>query len=346
MAKYFALFLSVLFFIGCSSDEDNQRFLPMASGEGGDLIVWVKQDMWKGKLGDTIREKLRKTQYGLPQSEPIFNVQHTTDKSFSKVYKSFGNILIFEIDPSRVTGPKMDIQKNVWARHQLIVRIKAKNEEGLIKKFNEESQNLIDYFEAKSLDRLYHKNKSAGSEELNKRIDSLLNIEITTMKGMYFARSNKDFVWLRLERERERGGFKHQISQGVLVFKYPYTSSDQLQPTNIIKKADSALKATIPGPVENSYMDIDMRFVSPRAEEINFRDHFATEIRGLWRTEGYLMGGPFVMLTILNEKKDEIVTAYGYAYAPEFDKREYLREVEAVIKSIRFKEKKKKKEES
>jgi hypothetical protein len=31
-----------------------------------------------------------------------------------------------------------------------------------------------------------------------------------------------------------------------------------------------------------------------------------------------------------------VVTAEGYVFAPKFDKREYLREVEAVVKSMEF----------
>ncbi|MGB0422703.1 MAG: DUF4837 family protein [Flavobacteriales bacterium] len=33
-----------------------------------------------------------------------------------------------------------------------------------------------------------------------------------------------------------------------------------------------------------------------------------------------------------------MVTVDGYAYAPYFDKREYIREVEAIVNTIRFSE--------
>jgi hypothetical protein len=38
----------------------------------------------------------------------------------------------------------------------------------------------------------------------------------------------------------------------------------------------------------------------------------------------------------LNPNTNELITIDGYAYAPYFDKREYIREVEAIIKTIRF----------
>ena len=46
------------------------------------------------------------------------------------------------------------------------------------------------------------------------------------------------------------------------------------------------------------------------------------------------MGGPFYSLTTYDERSGELVTVEGYAYAPFFDKREYMREVEAIVRSL------------
>jgi len=52
--------------------------------------------------------------------------------------------------------------------------------------------------------------------------------------------------------------------------------------------------------------------------------------------ENDFMGGPFFSMTMYDEPNQRIVTVEGYAYAPYFDKREYIREVEAVVKSLKF----------
>jgi hypothetical protein len=65
-----------------------------------------------------------------------------------------------------------------------------------------------------------------------------------------------------------------------------------------------------------------------------FNGGFASELRGLWRIEGDYMGGPFYSLTAYDERSGELVTVEGYAYAPFFDKREYMREVEAIVRSL------------
>ena len=50
------------------------------------------------------------------------------------------------------------------------------------------------------------------------------------------------------------------------------------------------------------------------------------------------MGGGFIYLACLDEKRDRVVGAFGYVFAPGFDKREYVREVEAIVKSLKFQE--------
>ena len=47
------------------------------------------------------------------------------------------------------------------------------------------------------------------------------------------------------------------------------------------------------------------------------------------------MGGPFISLSTLNETKDKIICIEGQVFAPKFDKREYLREMEAVLYSFK-----------
>jgi len=43
------------------------------------------------------------------------------------------------------------------------------------------------------------------------------------------------------------------------------------------------------------------------------------------------MGGPYISYSWLNGRKDTIITAEGYVYAPNFEKQNYLRELEAII---------------
>ena len=48
------------------------------------------------------------------------------------------------------------------------------------------------------------------------------------------------------------------------------------------------------------------------------------------------MAGPFVSYTIVNPTHDKLITAEGFVYYPNKEKRDYLRQLEAMIYSIRF----------
>ena len=46
------------------------------------------------------------------------------------------------------------------------------------------------------------------------------------------------------------------------------------------------------------------------------------------------MGGPFYSFTTLTADGSSCITVDGFVYAPQESKRDYLREVEAIVKSI------------
>ena len=75
----------------------------------------------------------------------------------------------------------------------------------------------------------------------------------------------------------------------------------------------------------------------PEGRVFDYKGHKAVEIRGLWIYEGEVFvggGGPFVQYSILNEATNKITTVCGYVYGPKFDKREYIREIDAVLNTI------------
>ena len=72
------------------------------------------------------------------------------------------------------------------------------------------------------------------------------------------------------------------------------------------------------------------------AQSFRLNGNYTVEIRGLWRVEGDFMGGPFVSLSSLDLARNRVVTAEGFLYSPKYDKRDYLRQLEAVIYSLTF----------
>ena len=72
----------------------------------------------------------------------------------------------------------------------------------------------------------------------------------------------------------------------------------------------------------------------PWAEKRQIRYHEGLELRGLWASVRDKMGGPFYSFTQISPDSVSCITVDGFVYAPQEKKRDYLREVEAVVRSL------------
>ena len=60
------------------------------------------------------------------------------------------------------------------------------------------------------------------------------------------------------------------------------------------------------------------------------------ELRGLWNVKGDFMGGPFVSYAILDTNHNKILYLEGFVYAPKYNKRNYIKRLEAILLSLKF----------
>ncbi len=332
--KSFVFTVLAMLFVSCGDEDDGKRFLPTPSGQPGEVVIKCSKGFWASNYGDTLQRMLKTPVHGLPQRESLFDLHHATDNTFSRVFKTFGNILILEVDEGRFTKPELKVERNVWAQRQAVVRLTASSRKELGESLMENMDKIIEILNKAEANRIAKKHKDLGSEKTNQKINELLGIKLYTPKDAYLAHEDSNAVWIRVERTKREGGVEHQISQGILLLKTPYTSLEQLNDYAIYNLLDSALQELIPGPVDDSYMKIDEVNMDVRFEQVNYRGKYALEMTGLWRMHGYMMGGPWYALHIVDDENNRLISAFGYVYAPQFSKREYRREVEAVINSI------------
>jgi hypothetical protein len=125
------------------------------------------------------------------------------------------------------------------------------------------------------------------------------------------------------------------MSQGIMIYTQPYKSKSQFNADRILDRRDSVTKKFVPGPIDGSYMSTE-RMYRPYTRDITFNDEYAVEVRGLWDTENYQMGGPFLNITTYDKKNDRLVTMDGFVYHPNKPKRNYLMQLDGVIHSVKF----------
>lgn len=321
--------IGVFFFNSC---EEKSTFKPGYAGSFGELIVVIPDNLWKTELGDTLYEVLGAYQYGFPQNERQFTIIQVTPQKFKSVLRTHRNVCIVQID-SNATKPIV-LNKGKWANGQVVVTLSARTYDSLFEVLKKHGSRAGEIFKQAEINRHYKRNLKFGSSEINKEIERTRKFKMTTQKDVYLEKNDSNVTWIRLERERPKGGFKHQISQGILTFSLPYTDKMNFLDTNIYQIVDSVFKQHLHGPGPDQHMRLNFRYIEPLGKEVNFKDAFAKEYRGLWRMQGNAMGGPMYLLVFLDEVNARVVYSFGYVFAPQFEKREYLREVEGMIQSI------------
>ena len=181
---------------------------------------------------------------------------------------------------------------------QLVIKLKASSRDEIVDLINENANQITRVVQTKELNRLGAKYKTHSNKKIQKIFLKNLGIQASIPKEAVLANSDTNHAWIRIERKKLKGGYKHQISQGLLVFKYPYVAKQQFLDSELFKMRDAQLKKYIPGPSDGSYMTTEYRYYPPVTKDIDYNGHFAKEIHGLWRMEGDFMGGPMVSVFV------------------------------------------------
>ena len=310
--RIYTLFIILVFF---SCSESKESLLPGSSGNINNISVVINDDLWDGIVGEVIRESLSRPIYGLPQIEPVFSLNHIPSKIFSGFVTKSRTIL--KIDISEKEG--LFSFKNSYASPQRIIQITAKTPEKIISIIKE---NLNSIFSS-----LYFSEIKEKQRRISKNLNQTKSVFETTGVSLRFpsayrvAKVDSNFVWIR--RDIETGSVNLFISR-------------QSNKTNksIIEIRDSISKRYIPGPTENSFMATDLMY-KPNTQEIYIGDKQVSETRGLWEVSGQFMAGPFLNYMIEIDEGETIVLD-GFVYSPGTNKRNYIFELEAIIRSVRF----------
>ena len=108
----------------------------------------------------------------------------------------------------------------------------------------------------------------------------------------------------------------------------------------IVDRVNEELEKFIPGPRNGSYMALDTE-IPYTFVQYKYNGHYAVSVRGLWTVVNDFMAGPFVLNVVLDEEHQRVIYMMGYVYYPNEEKRDMLKQVEAILNTmvIDFKEK-------
>ena len=353
---------SAVVFSACNSDTRERPVTKggidtYAYGKVNQLLVVADSSLWNGPVGDTFFYYFAGPYILTPQPESIFDIIHFTPKAFAarSSRQEFRMILLLADmnNPDEATarmikndlgaqkleqirrdkGCAVVVGKNKWAKNQTIFYVAGFGEDKLAdciaqhfpavaKRINDEDRVIIDA-------TVYQADQNY---DLNAEVLGLLGIEMRIPGDFKKAKNNTalDAIWLRRD--------VRDAHIGLIVHKRPYTNKKQLTKEGM-KEIINELGTLISSWVVDSKMQVDDKNLPMFLETTSLSNKYVAVGRGIWEMDNDFKGGPFVCYEILDEKNGQLYVLYGYVFAPGEDKRNYLQEVEHIIKTAKIAEK-------
>ncbi len=312
---------------GCGSSR-RKALLPTISGKAGEVIVVVGKGEWEGSVGIELRELLAGDCPFLPQKEPLYTLVNITPSTFTNIFQIHRNILIVSLS-SEVTEPGVVVRNDVWAQPQCVIAVNAVDADSAAELIRENGVRILHTLEQAERDRIIENSKKYEERSLAPVVTALAGGSPHFPTGYVLKKRTEDFIWIAYQTT--------YTNQGIFVYKCPVTGQDDLSVENIVARRNEVMKENVPGMFENTYMttsDITM----PGLEYIRYRGRDFAEVRGYWEVHNDFMGGPFVSHSFYSPDGKDIITIEGFVYAPKYDKRHYLRQVEAILYSFEWKD--------
>ena len=319
--KKFLFVLAVLALISCD-DKPNKRVLTRSSGGLNNLTVVMPNELWQGQIGETIRQKLAGTVEGLPQIEPLFDINQMPKEAFTGFMRKQRTFL--EIEKANDTSIK--ILTNPYAKPQTGIVLKGPDEAAISALIKRDSAKIVSTFKATEVKEKQRRINISLKED--EKLKKNFGISLKFPSAYRYAKTDKDFFWIR--KDLKSG------DMDITVYQVPLSVIDKDTNTiaAIIKMRDS-----ISG--DGILTDEGTRFrtepsYAPYLKTTTIDGHKAWETKGTWDIDGRFMAGPFVNYAIRDEKHDRYLVLEGFVFKPSVGKRDNMFELESILKSVSF----------
>ncbi len=330
MKKYISILTVILMACFMSSCDKNRsaRKDRSVGGTAEILVVTQNDEIWNGRIGDSIRHFFLAPLYGLPQPEAQNELAHINLGGFSDMFKKHKCIIEAFIDPS-VEKAFAETSENSWAAPQRYVKITAPNSESWVTLFDNQKELYKLWFDKVERERILNVFRPTADQTIGDAIAKKMGFTMTIPQGFYIAKNEPDFMWLRKELERS--------SADILIYQIPYKDTAQFSTNSLVAMRNMMLQKYVPGPSDSSYMSTETEFVPPMVQYVSdFPAGYAMEMRGMWKVEHDFMGGPFLSYTFADSGTGQLVTVEGFYYEPNQKKRNQMLQLQAMLYSLRY----------
>ena len=327
--RAFKLFLFALVAFAAASCKDDGTILKQnVGGKAGEIIIVANKAQWDTEPGNELRNTLAAQYPYLPQSEPSFTLINIPHKSFTSLFEYHRNIIIVKVDQE--LEAKYVAQEDVWAAPQTVILITAPTNEEAAQVIADNSERMFNTINQAERNRIMKNSKRYEDMGLRQLVADKFGGSPYFPDGYKLRKNTDNFVWISYETT--------YINLGVFVYRIPYKDETSLKLENLMAATAEVMKDNVPGMVDNSYMTISSE-ITPGLSTMKYKNRNFMEMRGLWEVQNDFMGGPFV-IHVFHDKNNpgELIVIEGFVYAPRYDKRDYIRQVESIMYSFDWKE--------
>jgi len=319
-------FLVILGVTMSCKDDGKQDYLPDSVGAMNTLTVVIDNELWKSSVGDAIRENYTAAAQGLTWDEALFSVTQIPPQIFSGSVRNTSSVLFVMEDSLDIAN----LKSNMYAKPQKVGVIKGRDKQELIDNINKTAPQFIESF--KELEITKAQTRFTKSLNKEKALVEKFNISMKIPSIYRVGREEEGFVWI--DRQIQKG------NMNIIAYTMPWDSfqNDSTFVQDIIKMRDSIGALYIPGedvPGKKNHMITEKAF-SPYVFPAEVSGKKAAEVRGIWEMSAYPMAGPFLTYIINDKENNRKLVLEGFVFAPATRKRDYMFELEAIMKSVRF----------
>ena len=298
-----------------------------ATGKINTISVIIDDLLWNGEVGDSIRNKFASPVIGLPKEEPMFTINQYPIRLLEGFTTNSRNIIVIKKEAQN----RFQLVENEFATPQNVFHISGKTGTAIL--------NLIEAYAPEIIEKMRATEITANQKIIDtalvdtQRLTDKFNASLHVPKGFNLVMRKRKFMW-----------FKKEITSGnssLLVYQVPISAirNDEDPTSNIIRVRDSVGSLYVRGTVPGSKMITEGSY-APYLFDVKIKGKPAYETRGTWELKNDFMSGPFLNYAILDRANKRILVLEGFCYAPSKEKRDLMFELESIIKSVEFHQKK------
>lgn len=305
---------------------------PDASGTPYDLYLVMEDALKETDLNDTLTAIFEYPMEGTPNGDEYFRVRHLTPENFaSQVIRIVANVAIIDIDPQNASVPHISIDRDRYAKDQVILHMHAKSMESLADSLSSWQETIRQVYVKNEINRKVHLLTEEHQHKQQDRLMKLQNASLFFPLAMDVPcrpAADSTFYWVT-------DNFAEKQSW-VVVYSVPYTDQNIFSLEGAVAVRDSIMGANITGSDSTQYMETNKNVVLPEYKALNIGGHYVGELRGMWRMKNGMMAGPFVCHLRLDEINKRVVFAEGFCYAPNTGKRLLIRNLESILYTLKL----------